>query len=230
MVLQNEEVEHLGYFSKILNRNNLSHQYVKLFEDDNIPNLKDYVAIIILGGPMNVYEEKEYPFLKKENSIIKEALKIKKPILGLCLGAQIIAKAAGAKVYQAKRQEIGWFTLELTKNGKNSTIFKNIKERITVFQWHNDTFDIPNGAKKLASSNLTLNQAFSIGEVAYGLQFHLEVTKQMILEWIYRYDEDLRSLKEEVDSDKIIRYSEQYIPQLNQYASILFSNFLHHLK
>ncbi len=101
-MFQNEECEHLGVFSEILNENNISYQYLKLYEEEEIPNLKDYSAIIILGGPMNVNEEEKYPFLKKENSVIKEALKIRKPMLGLCLGAQIIANAAGARVFPKK--------------------------------------------------------------------------------------------------------------------------------
>lgn len=229
-MLQNEECEHLGVFSKILNQNNISYQYIKLFEQENIPNLKEYAAIIILGGPMNVYEEEKYPFLKKEVSTIKEAMKIKKPILGLCLGAQIIARAAGARVYSGKQKEIGWFTINLTKNGIENKIFKNLEKQITVFQWHQDTFDIPDNGKKLAASNLFPNQAFSIGDNVYAFQFHLEVTKNMIITWIKRYDEELTSLKNEVYPTEIIKSSEQNILQLNNQASLFFSNFLNILK
>jgi GMP synthase-like glutamine amidotransferase len=226
LVFQNEECEHLGVFSKILNENNISYQYIKLYEEEEIPNLNDYSAIIILGGPMNVYEERKYPFLKKENSSIKEALKINKPMLGICLGAQIIARAAGAKVYPAKRKEIGWFTIDLTVEGRDDTVFKGLERQLSVFQWHGDTFDMPTESKKLATSNLIPNQAFSIGETTYALQFHLEVTKQMISEWVNRYANELASLKEEVDTDKMMKYSEQYIQPLNKHASLLFLNFL----
>ena len=225
-MFQNEECEHLGVFSKILNGNNISYQYIKLYEEEEIPNLNDYSAIIILGGPMNVYEERKYPFLKKENSSIKEALKINKPMLGICLGAQIIARAAGAKVYPAKRKEIGWFTIDLTVEGRDDTVFKGLERQLSVFQWHGDTFDMPTESKKLATSNLIPNQAFSIGETTYALQFHLEVTKQMISEWVNRYANELASLKEEVDTDKMMKYSEQYIQPLNKHASLLFLNFL----
>jgi len=229
-VFQNEKCEHLGVFSKILNENNISYQYIKLYEEEEIPNLNDYSAIIILGGPMNVYEERKYPFLKKENSSIKEALKINKPMLGICLGAQIIARAAGAKVYPAKRKEIGWFTIDLTIEGREDNVFKGLERQFNVFQWHGDTFDMPTESKKLATSNLIPNQAFSIGETTYALQFHLEVTKQMISEWVNRYANELASLKEEVDTDKMMKYSEQYIQPLNKHASLLFSNFLRLLR
>jgi len=229
-VFQNEECEHLGVFSKILNENNISYQYIKLYEEEEIPNLNDYSAIIILGGPMNVYEERKYPFLKKENSSIKEALKINKPMLGICLGAQIIARAAGAKVYPAKRKEIGWFTIDLTIEGKKNEVFKSLERQLTVFQWHGDTFDMPTGSNKLVTSNLIPNQAFSIGKTTYALQFHLEVTKQMISEWVNRYADELASLKEEVDTDKMMKYSEHYIQPLNKHASLLFSNFLRLLR
>jgi|TARA_B100000959_G_scaffold278860_1_gene337968 GMP synthase-like glutamine amidotransferase len=226
-VFQNEECEHLGVFSKILNENNISYQYIKLYEEEEIPNLNDYSAIIILGGPMNVYEERKYPFLKKENSSIKEALKINKPMLGICLGAQIIARAAGAKVYPAKRKEIGWFTLNLTTGGIENDVFRGLERQFTVFQWHGDTFDIPSGSIKLAKSNLFPNQAFSIGKTIYALQFHLEVTKKMILEWVNRYEDELVTLKEEVDPDEMLKSSEHHIQPLNNHAFLLFSNFLH---
>jgi GMP synthase-like glutamine amidotransferase len=226
-VFQNEECEHLGVFSKILNENNISYQYIKLYEEEEIPNLNDYSAIIILGGPMNVYEERKYPFLKKENSSIKEALKINKPMLGICLGAQIIARAAGAKVYPAKRKEIGWFTLNLTTGGIENDVFRGLERQFTVFQWHGDTFDIPSGSIKLAKSNLFPNQAFSIGKTIYALQFHLEVTKKMILEWVNRYEAELVTLKEEVDPDEMLKSSEHHIQPLNNHAFLLFSNFLH---
>ena len=229
-MFQNEECEHLGVFSKILNENNISYQYIKLYEEEEIPNLNDYSAIIILGGPMNVYEERKYPFLKKENSSIKEALKINKPMLGICLGAQIIARAAGAKVYPAKRKEIGWFTLNLTTGGIENDVFRGLERQFTVFQWHGDTFDMPTGSNKLVTSNLIPNQAFSIGKTTYALQFHLEVTKQMILVWMKRYEDELASLKGEIDPDKIIKYSEQYIKSLNNRAFLLFSNFLRLLR
>ena len=226
-MFQNEECEHLGVFSKILNKNNISYQYIKLYEEEEIPNLNDYSAIIILGGPMNVYEERKYPFLKKENSSIKEALKINKPMLGICLGAQIIARAAGAKVYPAKRKEIGWFTLNLTTGGIENDVFRGLERQFTVFQWHGDTFDIPSGSIKLAKSNLFPNQAFSIGKTIYALQFHLEVTKKMILEWVNRYEDELVTLKEEVDPDEMLKSSEHHIQPLNNHAFLLFSNFLH---
>jgi GMP synthase-like glutamine amidotransferase len=229
-VFQNEECEHLGVFSKILNENNISYQYIKLYEEEEIPNLNDYSAIIILGGPMNVYEERKYPFLKKENSSIKEALKINKPMLGICLGAQIIARAAGAKVYPAKRKEIGWFTLNLTTGGIENDVFRGLERQFTVFQWHGDTFDIPSGSIKLAKSNLFPNQAFSIGKTIYALQFHLEVTKKMILEWVNRYEDELVTLKEEVDPDKMLKSSEHHIQPLNNHAFLLFSNFLHFIR
>ena len=189
--------------------------------------MNDYSAIIILGGPMNVYEERKYPFLKKENSSIKEALKINKPMLGICLGAQIIARAAGAKVYPAKRKEIGWFTLNLTTGGIENDVFRGLERQFTVFQWHGDTFDIPSGSIRLAKSNLFPNQAFSIGKTTYALQFHLEVTKKMILEWVNRYEDELVTLKEEVDPDEMLKSSEHHIQPLNNHAFLLFSNFLH---
>lgn len=226
MVLQHEECEHLGVLSELLSHHNVTYQYVKLYEGESIPELKDYSGIILLGGPMNVYEEDDYSFLKAEDSLIRGALKSGKPTLGICLGAQLIAKATGARVYHGLRKEVGWYSVYLTEEGRQDRVFKGLEARFTVFQWHGDTFDIPDGGVRLAGSEAILNQAFSIGGIGYALQFHLEVTYQMILEWVNRYEDEVISLKGELDPEAMLKESEIHIQALNRRASILCSNFV----
>ena len=175
----------------------------ELQDGDSVPSKLDYDAIIILGGPMNVYEEDKYPFLKDEDKLIKEAIKKEIPTLGICLGAQLIAKAAGAKVSKNKVKEIGCYKVNLTEAGKNDPVFKGLGESFDVFQWHGDTFGIPENGNLLATAELCTNQALRVGKYIYGLQFHMEVTDKMIYEWINSYDEELQSLKGVIDVEKI---------------------------
>ena len=149
---------------------------------------------------MNVYEEGKYPFLKEENLFIKEAIKKRISLLGICLGAQLIAKALGAKVFKATTKEIGWYEIELTQVGLIDKVFSDFPQRFLAFQWHEDTFEIPEDAHLIATSKNVINQAFRYGRNVYALQFHLEVTKDMISEWIDSYDEEF---KDEKNSDLI---------------------------
>jgi GMP synthase-like glutamine amidotransferase len=140
---------------------------------------------------MNVYEEDLYPFLREEDLFIKEAIQRGKHILGICLGSQLIAKALGAKVSKAPVKEIGWYDVSLTKIGSQDLLFSNLPKTFSVFQWHGDTFEIPKGGKLLATANSVPHQAFRYGDNTYGLQFHLEVTEEMIHEWMESYEEEL---------------------------------------
>lgn len=161
---------------------------VELGDGDKLPvELRDIEAVIILGGPMNVYEEVKFPFLKDEDRFIKRTLKEKIPILGICLGAQLLAKACGAKVKKAEKEELGWYKVDLTEEGKNDPLFKDTNGRLDVFQWHEDSFEIPDGAVLLATSDFCKNQAFRFGKNAYGFQFHIEVTPVMIESWVKKY-------------------------------------------
>lgn len=202
----------------------------ELQDGDSIPSKLDYDAIIILGGPMNVYEEDKYPFLKDEDKLIKEAIKKNIPTLGICLGAQLIAKAAGAKVTknivrQVHQKEIGWYKVNLTGAGKNDPVFKGIGESFDVFQWHGDTFGIPEKGTLLATAELCTNQALRVGKNIFGLQFHMEVTEDMIYEWIDTYDEELESLKGVIDVEKIRKDTKAKISSYKNRALTLCKNF-----
>ena len=146
----------------------------KLFLNEKLPDINDFDLLVIMGGPMGVYDEDKFPWLNNEKRFIEKAIKEGKKILGICLGAQLIADVLGAKVYKNKHKEIGWFPVYKTNEAENSEVFKDFPDSFTAFHWHGDTFDIPEGAIHTARSEACENQAFEYEGRIIGLQFHLE--------------------------------------------------------
>jgi len=188
LIVKHIEIEGPGLIEDCLKGERIPYQIINLESGIHLPKLDDFSAVVILGGPMNVYEEDRYPFLREEDLFIKEAIQRGKAVLGICLGAQLVAKALGAKVTKAPVKEIGWFDVSLTKVGSRDPLFSRLPKTFPVFQWHEDTFEMPNAGKLIATSTSVPHQAFKYGENAYGLQFHLEVTEKMIREWMESYE------------------------------------------
>lgn len=227
LVLQNVEHEGLGMLARLLKGRGLTPEHVRLYLGEEVPRTVDgYSAIIVLGGPMGVYEEDIYPFIRDEIVFIQQAMKECVPTLGICLGAQLIAKAAGATISSGKKKEIGWYPLRLTDEGREDPLMKCLPDPLPVFQWHGDTFDIPEGAINLASSELFPNQAIRVGRSAYGLQFHLEVTEDMVREWLEVNRGELEGLNEYIDPEAILKETPHVLPALNSFGSLFFQRFL----
>ncbi len=225
LVLQHIGCEDLGTIGPAMSGRGLCAKYIRLFDGEPVPqDIERYTGLIILGGPMNVYEEDEFPFLKDEDMLIKKAISMNLPVLGICLGGQLIAKATGAQVKKGAKKEIGWYKLFLTQGGKEDKAFGNLPEELTVFQWHGDTFDIPRGAVHLAGTELFPNQAYRIGNNVYGLQFHLEVTEKTINSWVTEYQDELSRL-DYINYEKIIKDTPVYIKNLSAYAEIFYDKF-----
>jgi GMP synthase-like glutamine amidotransferase len=183
-------------------------------------NIKNFDAIFILGGPMSVNDD--YAYLKKEKQLILNSIKLGIPILGVCLGSQLIANSCGGKVYPGSKKEIGWSYVDITDEGKKS-LFKNIFDKtIEVFQWHGDTFTVPENANVLSSSSL-YTQAFKY-KTAYGIQFHLEVTESMISDWIEKYQKEITS--ENLDKQELIFNVNKKVGELKKYSKIVYKNFM----
>lgn len=229
LVFQHDPLEDLGVFAQVLERHHAHFRTVRLFQDET-PNedWESIRALVILGGPMSVHEEERYPFLKWEKTIIRTALKQGISILGICLGAQLIAAATGAQVYQGNFKEIGWYPISVTPEGQMDSLLGYLPERPTVFQWHRDGFDLPKGAQRLASSLYYDNQAFRIGKKVYGLQFHLEVTPAMIDRYM---DERWKELAQVpyISPDKIRADTRSYAQTSKHYGERFFSEFLRRL-
>ncbi|MDE2227749.1 MAG: glutamine amidotransferase [Alphaproteobacteria bacterium] len=145
--------------------------------------LADCDLLVVLGGPIGAYEDDRYPFLKPELALIERRLKAGKPVLGICLGAQLMARSLGAKVYAAGFKEIGWAGISLSAGGRASPLAK-LAAGTRVLHWHGDTFDLPSGAAHLASTLRTPNQAFAVGRYGLALQFHLEVSAPGLERWL----------------------------------------------
>lgn len=195
LIVKHVDIEGPGSIQDFLRKEKISYQTLNLQLDTHFPKLDDLTHIVLLGGPMNVYKEERYPFLKGEDLFIKEAIQRGKRILGICLGAQLISKALGARVFKAPVKEIGWYDVSLTEEGAEDSIFSHFPKTFSVFQWHEDTFEIPHAGKLIATSTNVHHQAFRYGENAYGLQFHLEVTEEMICDWVEAYEEEFEGSK-----------------------------------
>jgi GMP synthase-like glutamine amidotransferase len=188
LTIQNIEYETLGTFKELFQSDGYKIETIDAQSDIIPSNAESYKAIVILGGPMSVYEEKKY--LRDEEVLIKDAIKKQVPILGICLGSQLIAHAAGGRVYKGVRKEIGWHDVNITDIGKQD-LFNGIRDKtIRTFQWHGDTYELPRNAIIMATSKL-YPQAFRIGS-AVGIQFHLEVNREMIERWMKEYDKEIK--------------------------------------
>ena len=191
-VFQHVACEDLGTFAQVLTARGFQAHYIRPFAGDQIPeDCSHAAALIFLGGPMSVNDEARYAYLTVEKAVIRSALERRTPTLGVCLGAQLLAAAAGARVFAGVRPEIGWAPVSLTMEGRQDRLLAALAQLPCVFHWHGETFDLPHGAVRLAFSALTMNQAFRLGHAAYGLQFHLEVDAAMIEAWMQAYRQDL---------------------------------------
>jgi len=155
----------------------------KLYAGQQLPDdVHGLAGIVIMGGPMSVHNERAYPFLRQEAALLRNAIAHRVPVLGVCLGAQMLAKACGASVGPAPQRELGWYDVRLTDTARPDPLFGTLPDTLRVFQWHEQTFTIPRGGVLLATSASCRNQAFRYGN-AYGLQLHVEVTRDLLASW-----------------------------------------------
>jgi GMP synthase (glutamine-hydrolysing) len=174
--------ESLGRIAPLLDQRGIACDYADLYQEGApVPDSASYAGLIFLGGPMSANDP--LPFLDRERAILARAVDAGQPLLGICLGSQLIAGVLGAGVHRNREKEIGWFDIHFTGAAADDPLFAGIPGPETVFHWHGDTWDLPAGATLLASSEACANQAFHAGRNIYGLQFHLEVTPAMIAYW-----------------------------------------------
>jgi GMP synthase-like glutamine amidotransferase len=218
--IRNINVETLGTFEPLFRSGGFQIEEVNA-QVDHVPlNSRQYDAIVILGGPMSAYDNIGY--LVREQELIRNAIRNGVPVLGICLGSQLIAQAIGGRVHKGPKKEIGWSEVTLNPNGRK-TLFNGIqRETLRVFQWHGDTYDLPEEANIMASSTL-YPQAFSFGS-AVGIQFHLEVDDEMIKRWLQEYHEEI--IRELINPRDITKYNEtRNIKELKNTCKVVYSNF-----
>ncbi|MCW5979662.1 MAG: type 1 glutamine amidotransferase [Bryobacteraceae bacterium] len=199
LTIRHVPFEHLGRISEALEAGGLDWTSLDLYREPRAAcSLDSHAGLIVMGGPMSANDNLDY--IRRELYLIQEALSLDKPVLGVCLGAQLIAKAAGATVYRNPVKEIGWAPIYWTEAAREDLLFSGLEQPETVFHWHGETFDLPRGAQWLAWSDSCRHQAFRIGR-AYGLQFHLEVTAEMVSDWLSQEvnSADVAGLAEPID-------------------------------
>lgn len=188
--------------------------------------LEDAAGMVLLGGPMNVDQVEAYPFLRKELDWIRRAVDREMPLLGICLGAQLLAKAMGKRVYRNAIKEIGWYEIEILPGAENDRLFQGRGPIETVFQWHGDTFDLPDGAVHLARGATCVSQAFRVGPSAYGVQFHVEMTSELIEEWLREphFSAELAEV-DHVDAALVKAQTPRRIAAMNDFSQCLLDRF-----
>jgi len=174
--IQHVPFEGIGYIETFAANNGFKVSGTRVYEKNSFPGPDDYDLLVIMGGPMGAHDERIHPWIFDEKKCIERAIQNDKKILGICLGAQLIATVLGAKVYVNRAREIGWFPVTLTRDARKTGIFNGISGRFTAFHWHSETFDIPCGAVHIALSEACMNQAFVYNDRVVGLQFHCEST------------------------------------------------------
>lgn len=229
LVFQHVPFEPLGTLDPLLRNAGFRIRYINFARNpQQIPSLDGYSALIVLGGPMNVDQIDQFPNLATEVSLIEKALDRGLSVLGICLGAQLLARALGSTVRRDAAREIGWCDVTLTKEGTGDPVLSAFDARQQVFQWHEDAIELPAGAAHLASSEACEVQAFRFGESAYGFQFHLEVDHSLIERWLDRtdYQSLLESTSGQTDPEQIRARTNGSIESLMTLSDRTFSRWI----
>ncbi len=188
--LQHVPFEGLGSIAGWVQRHHHSLSVTRFYQPDHaLPPVGELDWLVVLGGPMSVHDERTYPWLAAEKAFIGEAIRAGKVVIGICLGAQLIAHVLGSRVYRNAEKEIGWFPVQFT--GPATLLLEGLPEQLTVFHWHGDTFELPEGALHLARTDTCAQQAFLYGDKVLGLQFHLEATPETVQQMLLHGREEL---------------------------------------
>jgi len=223
LVLQHVACEGPAAIGAALQRRGLGLRAVRADAGDPVPERLDAAALVIMGGPMGVYEADRYPHLRDELRLIEDALQRQRPVLGVCLGSQLLAAALGARVYPSGGKEIGWHRMDLSDAAASDALFRAIPRSFTALAWHGDVFDLPAGAVHLASSALTERQAFRYGDDAYGLLFHLEVDQPQVAAMVAAFADELAAAA--IPPASILDGAPRHLDTLGPLGAAVFDRF-----
>ncbi|MBX7218896.1 MAG: type 1 glutamine amidotransferase [Blastocatellia bacterium] len=219
--LQHVPFEDLAAISAWTARQHHSVSVTHLFHHEPLPQVTDFDLLVVLGGPMNVSDEAEFPWLREEKRFIEEAIQAEKKILGICLGSQLLADVLGARVFRNEHKEIGWFPVELTQAAQTAPLFADFPPVFTPFHWHGDTFDLPSGATHIGQSPACRHQAFTYGNNVVGLQFHLESTPVAVARMIDHERDDMTPGPYVQSETEILNAAEHFAQSQNLLFSLL---------
>jgi GMP synthase (glutamine-hydrolysing) len=224
-IIEHHPIEGLGIIADVLKRAAIAPHHIRSFEGQSVPReIGDAAGLIIMGGPQSVYEQDRFPWLRDELRLIEDALKQTRPILGVCLGSQLLAAALGANVYAGRTKEIGWNRVTLTDFAAKDTLFSGEPSSFIGFHWHGDIFDLPRGGTLLASSALTAHQAFRYGTNVYGTLFHLEVTLPQVDKMVETFADELRTAGLNGSAIKLNAHS--HLPALQKIGREVFGRWV----
>jgi GMP synthase-like glutamine amidotransferase len=224
--LQHVPFENPGSILTWAEENDFTITSTQFYDNENVPKHEDYDWLVVMGGPMNIYDEKSYPWLVNEKLFIHEAINSGKVVIGICLGAQLIADVIGGKITENPYLEIGWFPITLSSEARSSPLFSFIPEKPTVFQWHGDTFStLPEDAVCIAENSACNHQAFVYKKRVFGFQFHLENTKEII-------ENLLKNCQDEMVSGTFVQTPKEILshPEYIKQDNMLMNMFLTQLK
>jgi GMP synthase (glutamine-hydrolysing) len=225
MIVQHVDCEKPGLILRFLEENGIAVGFVRGFDGQKVPReMGNACGLVVMGGPMGVYESGRYPYLVDEMRLIESALRESKPVLGVCLGSQLLASALGSPVTKGRQKEIGWFPVALRSEAAADALWHGVERSFTALHWHGDVFDLPRGAVHLASSELTACQAFCYGRNAYGLLFHIEATAETLAGMTEAFPEELAEAC--ASGRQILEQSRQRLPQLEQIAHTVFGRWV----
>ncbi len=222
LIIKNIPMEGPGTIEDYLKEKRLPYEIKEFSKGERINHAGDFTHLVIMGGPMAVYEMDRYDYLKEEAELIEDFIKNGKAVLGICLGAQMIAHVLGARVYPGGVQEVGWYMVEITQDGMEDPVLKNLSidndtPKAEVFHWHGDTFELPDGSVRLAMNETYENQAFRYGSNVYALQFHIEVTPAIVREWFEG--------SKDYDVDSMVGHTEEIFPLYLARAKRFYEGF-----
>lgn len=223
--LQHVPFEDLGSMRPDIQKHGYSLTTTHWYQDDTPPAVDDFDVLIVMGGPMGVYDETQYPWLAKEKILIAAAIQAGKKIIGFCLGAQLIACVLGAKVTRNAHREIGWFPIDVATAASEHPIAKILANCNEVFHWHGDAFALPANAQLIASSQACVHQAYIIDEQIYAFQFHLETTETSARALIENCSADLDNSTYVQTAEEILRDKEKF-SAINHAMSLVLARIL----
>ena len=226
LIIQHIFCEPAGLIEEVLQENDFEIDNIKIYNGDHIPeDIEAYDNIVIMGGPMNVQETENFPFLRQERNLIELALEDSKPILGICLGAQLLAQVLGSKIEKIAVPELGYHPIEINRTNAPDSIFNSVPSRANALHWHYQAFDLPKSAIHLASSDLTPNQAFCYDDSAYGLLFHLEASPDQVNMMVREFD-SIDLVPNGINPEEVMQDSKKYYQETRVFGGLVFQNWV----